>query len=411
MNRTIVYLGMLIVSVFIVSFFHRAHKSRSGDPSPSSEPSHLFTSPKKSPDKPDSSRSKIQVVFALDATGSMSGLIDAAKEKIWSIAGSLAQADPAPVIEIGLLFYRDRGDAYITRKVALSRDLDEVYEKLMQISAEGGGDSPESVNQALHESVTAFAWDSSGQTYKTIFLVGDCPPHMDYPNDIKYPVSCSDAKQKDIILNTILMGNNHLAKRIWNEIASCSQGSYTEVAMDANDIIVNTPYDSAIAGISDQLDDTRLYYGNEEEKTLASEKVSKSKLITSTSRANVKAQRAEYNSTKTGKEGYYGKKELLESYRNKSVELETINQDELPDAMKNLNADQKKKFVEERMARRDSLQKSLSKLTQQREAFIEHDLATRKAGEVDSSFTNQIYKSIKKQTETKNIHLKAKPKY
>src|SRR3954465_4592294 len=56
--------------------------------------------------KPDTAQAKIQIVFALDATGSMSGLIGAAKEKIWSIAGSLAQADPAPRIEMGLIFYR-----------------------------------------------------------------------------------------------------------------------------------------------------------------------------------------------------------------------------------------------------------------------------------------------------------------
>jgi hypothetical protein len=213
-------------------------------------------------DKPDSVQSRIQIVFALDATGSMSGLIDAAKEKIWSIAGSLAQADPAPDIEIGLLFYRDRGDVFVTRQVALSGDIDDVYEKLMQINADGGGDTPESVNQALHEAITKFKWDSSFNTYKTVFLVGDCPPHMDYKQDIKYPVSCLLAKQKDIVLNTILMGSDQIAMRIWKEIALCNQGSYTQVGMNANDIVVNTPYDSAIADVSDKLDETRLYYGN-----------------------------------------------------------------------------------------------------------------------------------------------------
>ena len=114
----------------------------------------------KKTDSSNKKKPKIQIVFALDATGSMSGLIGAAKEKIWSIAGSLAQADPAPEIEMGLIFYRDRGDEFITKKVALSTDIDAVYEQLMQISAGGGGDEPESVNQALYESITKFAWDS-----------------------------------------------------------------------------------------------------------------------------------------------------------------------------------------------------------------------------------------------------------
>lgn len=361
--------------------------------------------------KPDSAQARIQIVFALDATGSMSGLIDAAKEKIWSIAGSLAQADPAPVIEIGLIFYRDRGDAFVTRQVALSSDIDDVYEKLMQISADGGGDTPESVNQALHEAITKFKWDSSYNTYKTVFLVGDCPPHMDYQNDIKYPVSCVKAKQKDIILNTILMGNDQRAMRVWKEIALCNQGSYTQVDMNANDIVVNTPYDSVIADLSDKLDDTRLYYGNKEEQVVSFEKVSKSKSISAGVKANVKAQRAEYNSTKTGKDAYYGKKELLESYKGKSVSLDTIKKEELPDAMKNMTSAQKAKFVEQKIAQRDSLNNELKNFTKQRQEFIQKDLKTRKAGEVDSSFTNKIYKSIQKQTEKKKIYLKADAKY
>jgi Mg-chelatase subunit ChlD len=53
----------------------------------------------------------VDVVFVLDTTGSMSGLIDAAKEKIWSIASTMAAAQPTPEIRIGLVGYRDRGDA------------------------------------------------------------------------------------------------------------------------------------------------------------------------------------------------------------------------------------------------------------------------------------------------------------
>jgi hypothetical protein len=396
---------ILSASLLAVSLYPRVYGSSTEDQRSSP------VLPNKVPDKPDSVQSRIQIVFALDATGSMSGLIGAAKEKIWSIAGSLAQADPAPVIEIGLLFYRDRGDMFVTRQVALSSDIDDVYEKLMQISADGGGDAPESVNQALHEAITKFKWDSSFNTYKTVFLVGDCPPHMDYRNDVKYPVSCSLAKQKDIVLNTILMGNDQRAMRVWKEIALCNQGSYTQVNMNANDIVVNTPYDSVIADLSDKLDDTRLYYGNEEEKSVSFEKVSKSKLISVAVNANIKAQRAEYNSTKAGKDAYYGKKELLESYKGKSVRLDTIKKEELPDAMKNMTAAQREKFMEQKIAQRDSLNIELKKFTKQRQEFIEKDLKSRKAEEVDSSFTNKIYKSIQKQTEKKKIYLKAGAKY
>ena len=91
---------------------------------------------------------KIEVVFVLDTTGSMSGLINAAKEKIWSIAGTMAQASTAPQIKMGLVAYRDRGDAYITKSIDLSDDLDSMYSKLMDFRANGGGDGPET-NEAV----------------------------------------------------------------------------------------------------------------------------------------------------------------------------------------------------------------------------------------------------------------------
>jgi len=84
----------------------------------------------------------VEVMFVLDTTGSMSGLIDAAKDKIWSIANTLASADPAPAIRMGLVGYRDRGDAYVTTRTDLSGDLDAVYTQLMQYGADGGGDGP-----------------------------------------------------------------------------------------------------------------------------------------------------------------------------------------------------------------------------------------------------------------------------
>ena len=80
-------------------------------------------------------RPKIDVVFVLDTTGSMDGLIQTAKEKIWSIATTMASAQQAPEIRIGLVAYRDRGDSYVTKVVDLSADLDSIYATLMDFEA------------------------------------------------------------------------------------------------------------------------------------------------------------------------------------------------------------------------------------------------------------------------------------
>ncbi len=130
----------------------------------------------------------------VDTTGSMAGLIQAAKDKVWSIATTMAQAQPAPEIRVGLVAFRDLGDGYVTRTFDLASDLDAMYAALMEFKAAGGDDGPEAVNQALAEAVNKLSWRQSANAYKTIFLLGDAPPHLDYQNDVQYPQTLALAR-------------------------------------------------------------------------------------------------------------------------------------------------------------------------------------------------------------------------
>src|SRR5215813_14405569 len=93
----------------------------------------------------------IEVVFCLDTTGSMSGLIEGAKAKIWSICNQIANGKPTPDLKVGLVAYRDKGDVYITKVTDLTTDLDAIHGELKKFTADGGGDTPEHVNQALYD--------------------------------------------------------------------------------------------------------------------------------------------------------------------------------------------------------------------------------------------------------------------
>src|SRR5437773_741682 len=65
----------------------------------------------------------LELVFALDTTGSMGGLIEGAKQKIWGIVNDVLKGQMARKVRVGLVAYRDRGDTYVTRVVPLSDDL------------------------------------------------------------------------------------------------------------------------------------------------------------------------------------------------------------------------------------------------------------------------------------------------
>ncbi len=354
---------------------------------------------------------KMQVVFALDATGSMSGLISAAKDKIWSIVNSLTQTEITPDIEVGLVFYRDRGDAFITKRIQLTDSMDMVYSELMEIQAQGGGDGPESVNQGLNEAVELFNWDKDTSTYKSVFLVGDYEPHMNYKHDVPYYITCKIAKSRDIVLNAILMGNNKTAERIWKEIALCNDGAYVNVNMNANDITINTPYDSRIASISDQLDGLRYYYGRTEIKNAGNGYKTKGLTTSAYAAAGVKAQRAEYNSYFFMKSSSSKQNELLGDLASKNVRLDTLKKAELPDEFKHLSKDSLVIVVKQKSALRDSLQKLLNAEVTKRNSYIETELSKRNKSEVEGSFNNIIFSNIQKQTQKKKIILKGKAKY
>src|SRR5262245_6810760 len=92
---------------------------------------------------------RVEVVFAIDTTGSMSGLIEGAKRKIWMIAQYIANGQPKPDLRVGLVAYRDKGDEYVTRFYDLTDDLDQLFQNLSALEAAGGGDTPEHVAKAL----------------------------------------------------------------------------------------------------------------------------------------------------------------------------------------------------------------------------------------------------------------------
>jgi Mg-chelatase subunit ChlD len=204
-------------------------------------------------DPPSQSKPRIEVCFVLDTTGSMGGLIEGAKQKIWSIANEMISAQPTPELKLGLIGYRDRGDEYVVKSFSLTDDIDAIYGHLREFQAAGGGDAPESVNEALAEAIHRMPWSSDHTVLKIIFLVGDAPPHMDYPNSPKYPDLCREAAKKDLIINTIQCGEMAETKPIWQEIAKLSEGSYVGISQSGNVAVISTPMDKELSRLNERI--------------------------------------------------------------------------------------------------------------------------------------------------------------
>ena len=352
---------------------------------------------------------KVEVVFVLDTTGSMSGLIDAAKEKIWSIAASMSQATPAPEISMGLVAYRDRGDAYVTQVVDLSTDLDSMYATLMDFTADGGGDGPESVNQALHDAVHAMSWSQDPNSYKVVFLVGDAPPHMDYQDDAKYPEIVAAAAAKGIVVNTIQCGGLPETTSHWQRIAALGNGRYFQVEQSGNAIAIETPFDERIAALAARLDATRLFYGTSAQRAEMEQKIAATAKLSEHASTAALARRGVFNASVSGAANLAGEQDLVHDVLSDRVDLDALAPSELPPELASLPPDEQRRLIEQKAAEREALQREIQALSAQRDEFIADKLDELGGGA--DSLDQLIYDAVRTQAAPKGLTYDAGPKY
>jgi von Willebrand factor type A domain len=323
-------------------------------------------------------RPRIEAAFVLDSTGSMGGLIEGARQKIWSIANAIISRSPVPEVKIGLLSYRDRGDEYVTRFFDLTDDIDAVFANLQSFRADGGGDDLESVNQALNEAVTRMSWSKDPDVLRVIFLVGDYGPHMDYRSDVKYPDTCREAVRRLIVINTVQCGDVAETTQVWQEIARLSEGSSVALAQDGNMQAMTTPYDEEIAKVSAEIGRTLVVYGRLEQQAEVREKAAKAEAAP----AAVAADRAVYNLASGGK-AVQGAGDLVADLEAGTVDLAKVAKDDLPPEMQRMSLSEQRAYVQARQVERDALNARLERLSGQRAAYIETELR-RLAGTGDS---------------------------
>lgn len=171
---------------------------------------------------------KIDLLFALDTTGSMSDEIALVRRLVWDLANGLisgASGAARPSIRLGLVRYRDTRDTYVVKVTPLTFDLDAVHKQLMHTRANGGGDTPEHVNLGLHKALDQ-KW-RAGAT-RLVFLIGDAKPKQygDYFHDKE----ARRARKLGVKVHTIgCSGLSPEGIAIFKTIARLSGGAYADL--------------------------------------------------------------------------------------------------------------------------------------------------------------------------------------
>lgn len=119
----------------------------------------------------------VDIVWAVDATGSMGDEIEYLKTELLDVIGRAKSRNPGLDYRMGTVFYRDQGDEYVTKNSGLSPDIAKTVEFIQQQFAAGGGDYPEAVHSALEEAIFTQNW-SEHAVARICFLVLDASPHQ-----------------------------------------------------------------------------------------------------------------------------------------------------------------------------------------------------------------------------------------
>lgn len=335
---------------------------------------------------------RVEVVFALDTTGSMSGLIDGAKRKIWSIAQFIQQGNPKPDVRIGLVAYRDLGDVYVTRFFDLSDDLDTVFEHLSSFEAGGGGDTPEHVSKALYDAVYRTSWTQDQSALKQVYLVGDAPPHTDYHDGYDYLKIAKRARELGIHINTIRCGNDPETAMVWNQIAGQAAGEYASIDQSGGVRVAMTPYDVELQKLNAALVGTAIGYGSGRGEVAR-------KVASATAMAPAAAaDRAGFYGVKGGAVG--GDGDLVDDFASGKAKPSAVPATELPRELAVLDGTKREEYVKEKAAERVKIQAQINAIARQRNEWLKKN-----AKDKPDSFDAKVEGALKKQAKSIGLAL------
>jgi hypothetical protein len=149
----------------------------------------------------------------------------------------------------------------VTKVFDLDDDLDRVYRRLRSFHADGGGDGPEHVARALHESVHKMSWSQEQAVVKVITWWRCAAAHR-LQRRLRLPgARRGRPPARGIQLHTIQCGTDQAAEGAWRKIASLGGGQYMAIHQDGGMQEEHSRYDDELATLHDKLGGTAIGFG------------------------------------------------------------------------------------------------------------------------------------------------------
>jgi hypothetical protein len=168
---------------------------------------------------------EVDIAFVVDATGSMSDEIEFLKLELEDVIRSTMSKYSSLTLNAASVFYRDKGDEYLTRNVAFNEDLLKALNFIKLQKAGGGGDTPEAMDEALATAIDSLQWRKTART-RLLFLILDAPPHSEARERMQQLISRAAAKGVRII-PIACSGTDKPTEFLLRSMALATNGTYT----------------------------------------------------------------------------------------------------------------------------------------------------------------------------------------
>ncbi|RIV73837.1 vWA domain-containing protein [Flagellimonas aequoris] len=338
----------------------------------------------------------VKIALLLDTSNSMDGLINQAKAQLWDIVNEFTHAkcgnDTRPMLQIALYEYGNDNlssrEGYIRQVLGFSDDLDEISEKLFSLTTNGG---EEYCGEVIQTSLKQLDWGKNADDLKMIFIAGNEPFTQ---GKLNYRDAAANAKEKDVIVNTIFCGNFQQGiSTEWKNGASLTGGEYMAIDHNQQIVHINTPYDDVIIKLNSKLNNTYISYGAMGYEKKAQQ--SAQDLNAAELEEVVVVKRAVSKSSRLYKNSQW---DLVDAVEDDEAVLSKLDDKDLPKELQGKSKSEIKAYVDDKKAEREKIQKEIQELNAKREAYIAQSQKEEKG-----ALENAMLSAIKSQASKKNM--------
>ncbi len=346
-------------------------------------------------DLPEPTRT-VDLAICLDTSGSMSGLIDAARQKLWTVVNDLALAEPTPRLRVALLTFGNNGHSpesgWVRVDTNLTDDLDEVSEKLFALTTNGG---TELVGRVLPHA-GQLDWYPSDDALKLAVVAGN--ESADQDREVSFRDVSRRAIGSGVMVNSIYCGNPASDDApAWREVAKLADGHFAAIDAANGPVVVATPFDDTLAELSTAMNATYVPFGEHGRGAWLKQSAQDGNAASSNSEAA--ANRA---AMKGGRLYRNSRWDLVEAAEAEDFDLAKVERKHLAEELRELSVADLRKHLDAQRQKRAAIKARIAELAKQREAYAIAE--RRKIAEKDEkSFEFAVRKAVRDQARSRGF--------